>query len=515
MLTFLSRRLVASIIVLLLASYLVYILSANAGDPLAELRVGTAKNQEALIQMRAHQLHLDIPTPLRYFLWLGGILQGFVGHFTLGVNVQGEPVTGQIADAVVVTIQLIVASTILAIVFGILIGITTALRQYSGYDYTVTFLSFLFFSLPSFFIAVILKAYVGIAFNNYLADPHVAWWAYVILPLVSGGIWTGIIGGNARRRWMTFVIATLATLFAVVFVAVTNWLETPTLGAADILLVAIVAGGLAVLITALTTGLENRKSLYTALTTVAVGVALYFPFLAISDSLNLLSLLGLGVVAAAVGLLIGWLYAGYDRWQSARTGAIVAVVTGLVIVANRLMRSWHTYVEYVANGRPIATVGAVTPNLDDISTNFWIHSLDTFTHLLLPTISLCLISIASYSRYARANLLDVLNSDYIRTARAKGLNQRTIVMRHAFRNALIPLTTIVAFDIGSLLGGAIITETVFSWSGMGNLFNQALKVVDVNTLMGFFVVTAIAAIVFNFLADLAYSALDPRIRVTA
>jgi len=87
-------------------------------------------------------------------------------------------------------------------------------------------------------------------------------------------------------------------------------------------------------------------------------------------------------------------------------------------------------------------------------------------------------------------------------------------MRHAFRNALIPLTTIVAFDVGGLIGGAIITETVFAWKGMGNLFNTALQQVDVNPMMGFFLVTGAVAIVFNILADLAYSALDPRIRVT-
>ncbi len=94
---------------------------------------------------------------------------------------------------------------------------------------------------------------------------------------------------------------------------------------------------------------------------------------------------------------------------------------------------------------------------------------------MLPTLALMLISLAAYSRYSRANLLDVMNQDYIRTARAKGVNERTVVMRHAFRNALIPLTTIVAFDVGGLIGGAIITETIFGWKGMGVLFNNALK----------------------------------------
>jgi peptide/nickel transport system permease protein len=514
-LTFLSRRLLASIIVLLLASYLVYILSANAGDPLEELRTSTAKNREALIQQRIQQLGLDIPTPLRYFLWLGGILKVFVGHFTLGQTISGTAVTTSVASAAVVTIQLIVASVVLAIVFGILIGITTALRQYSGYDYTVTFLAFLFFSLPSFFIAVVLKAYVGITFNNYLGDPHVSWWAYVFIPLVIGAAAAGVAGGTTKFRWITFVVATVSTLAVVAFVAATNWLVTPTLGAADIVLVAIVATAIALLVTILNTGLQNRKALYSALTAVAVGLVLYFPFLAISNLLNVWTIVLLGLVTIAVGALIGYLYGGFDRRQSMRNGAIVAFTTGIVIVISRFLRSWHDYVQYVANGRPIATVGSGTPNLNDVSTSFWIHGIDTYTHLLLPTISLCLISIAGYSRYMRSNLLDVMNSDYIRTARAKGLNQRTVVMRHAFRNSLIPLTTIVAFDLGSLLGGAVITENVFAWSGMGKLFTDALHRVDVNSLMGYFVVAGVAVVVFNLLADVAYSALDPRIRIAA
>jgi peptide/nickel transport system permease protein len=131
---------------------------------------------------------------------------------------------------------------------------------------------------------------------------------------------------------------------------------------------------------------------------------------------------------------------------------------------------------------------------------------------LLPTISLLLISFAGYTRYSRSGMLEVLNQDYVRTARAKGLPERTVIVRHAFRNMLIPLATLVATDIGALLGGAVITETVFAISGMGALFYSGLQRVDVNPVMGYFLVIAMTAIVFNFLADLAYAALDPRVR---
>ena len=111
-----------------------------------------------------------------------------------------------------------------------------------------------------------------------------------------------------------------------------------------------------------------------------------------------------------------------------------------------------------------------------------------FTHLVLPTITLMLISLAGYTRYSRASMLEVLNQDYIRTARAKGLSERTVVVRHGLRNALIPLATIVAFDIGGILGGAVITESVFEWNGMGRLFIEGLRSLDPNPVMAFFVV---------------------------
>ncbi len=512
MLTFLSRRLIASVLVLLAASYLVYVLSANSGDPLDDLRQSTARNKAELIQQRTALLHLDVPVPLRYFIWLGGVLKVFIGQFDLGRSRDGQSVVTMLNSAVGVTVQLLITATLLAIVFGILIGITTALRQYSGYDYSVTTLSFLFFSLPSFFVAVILKQYVGIGFNNFLATPGFPWWVIVIVALLAGAIWQGVLGGSLRRRLITAAIAGGATAGVMIYITLTNWFNNPSLG---IGMIAVLGVGLAVLVTVLTSGLANRKSLYTGLTVVALGLAVYYPFNLVSDSLTIWSLLGLGVLTVAVGIIVGYLWGGSDRAVSARTGAITAFLVAFLIVVDRLMRSWSNYANSdIINGRPIGTVGAGTPNLSTVTSNFWVESLDNFTHLLLPTVSVMLISLAAYSRYSRASLLDVLNQDYIRTARAKGLSERTVIMRHAFRNALIPITTIVAFDFGGLVGGAIITEIVFAWSGMGKLFNDALKIVDVNPLMGFFLVTGSVAVLFNLLADLSYTALDPRIRVT-
>jgi peptide/nickel transport system permease protein len=139
---------------------------------------------------------------------------------------------------------------------------------------------------------------------------------------------------------------------------------------------------------------------------------------------------------------------------------------------------------------------------------------DTFSHLILPTMALMLISLATYTRYSRSSMLEVLNQDYIRTARSKGLTERTVVIRHGLRNALIPLATVVALDVGALLGGAVITETVFEWDAMGRLFIDGLRGLDPSPVMAFFVVIGVMAIMFNLIADLLYAVLDPRIRIS-
>jgi peptide/nickel transport system permease protein len=127
-------------------------------------------------------------------------------------------------------------------------------------------------------------------------------------------------------------------------------------------------------------------------------------------------------------------------------------------------------------------------------------------------IVLMVASIATYSRYMRASMLEVVNSDYVRTARAKGLNERSVTFKHAFRNALIPLVTLVALNFGTLLGGVIVTETVFSLDGMGLYFVTNLLTNDPYPVMAWLMVTAVMIIIFNLLADIAYGVLDPRVR---
>ena len=132
-------------------------------------------------------------------------------------------------------------------------------------------------------------------------------------------------------------------------------------------------------------------------------------------------------------------------------------------------------------------------------------------HLVLPSVVLAMFTAGRWSRFTRAGVLEVLHQDYIRTARAKGLAERRVVFHHALRNSLIPVVTVVALDLAGLLSGAVVTETVFAWPGMGSLLIQSISNVDYPTLLAILMLSSFAIILSNLLADVLYSLLDPRI----
>lgn len=140
---------------------------------------------------------------------------------------------------------------------------------------------------------------------------------------------------------------------------------------------------------------------------------------------------------------------------------------------------------------------------------------DRLGHLVLPTISLAALSYAAWSRFQRASMLDVMSSEYMRFSRAKGLPYRRVLIKHGLRNALIPLTTVVAIGVGAIFGGAVITERVFNWNGMGRYFlEDGIGASDLNVVLGWLIVTAFFVVLFNLIADLLYAVLDPRIRLS-
>ncbi len=140
---------------------------------------------------------------------------------------------------------------------------------------------------------------------------------------------------------------------------------------------------------------------------------------------------------------------------------------------------------------------------------FW----DTFRHMILPAVALGTIPLSIIARMTRSSLLDVLSLDYVRTARAKGLNERRVVLRHGMRNALIPVVTIIGLSLGSLLGGAVLTETIFNLAGVGRILFDAIQARDYAIVQGFTLIIAAAYVIINLFVDLLYAFLDPRVRL--
>jgi ABC-type dipeptide/oligopeptide/nickel transport system permease component len=323
MLTYIVRRVLYSIPVLIATSFLIFTFVSISGDPLGRLRANPNITAQQFAAIK-HSKNLDRPVVVRYGLWIRDAVTKKFGTTMFG----NRPIWPDLQRVMGHTLQFILSALIISVIFGIAIGVYSALRQYSVFDYTATTLSFVGFATPVFWLALMLQVIV--------VQIYLKW--------------------NIR-------------------VFYTSGLSSPT------------------------------------------GAGHGFHFL-----------------------------------------------------------------------------------------------IDRVQHLALPVIALCVLSIAQYSRYMRASMLEVLNSDYVRTARAKGLLERRVIMKHAFRNALIPLVTVVAIDFGALFAGAIVTETIFTLDGMGFYFINALQASDPYPVMAWLMVVAVMVITFNLIADILYGVFDPRIR---
>jgi len=321
-LTYILRRLLYSLVVLIAASFLVFTMVSAAGDPMSELRLNPLISEETL-QRQAEEKHLNDPIPVRYVYWVKEAVTDRFGT-PLFVN---EPIWDDLKRVIPHTLALVLAAELISLLIGVSIGIYSAIKQYSVFDYAATTFSFLGFAMPVFWLALMLQ------------------------------------------------------------IAVTN-----------------------------------------------------------------------------------------------------------------LFLAWHVRIFY--------TSGLSSP--DPGTGLHWL--LDRAQHLAIPVLVLCVLNMAVYSRFMRASLLEVVNTDYVRTARAKGLTEQRVTMRHAVRNALIPVVTLAALNFGALIGGAIITEQIFQLDGMGNYFIQNLFSQDVYPIMAWLMITAVAIIIFNLIADILYGVLDPRVR---
>ena len=514
MLGFVFRRAAATLMVLLVASFIVYQLTAISGDPLLELRGSRDPDVQYKIQYLSDLLMLDVPPAVRYFYWLGGAAGCLIGQCDLGIAVsRGEiPVTEALAGAIASTVQLIALATILSIIIGIAIGMTTALRQYSGYDYTVTFFAFIFYSLPIFWVAVLLKEFGAIQFNRFLEEPVIPLGAMTLIALLIAGAVTGIIGGGLKTRIQSFLGSILLSVVVMIFLNVTQWLKYPSLGVVGVVLVTLLFAGVVLV---LTLGFGQRRGVLIVGGMALVAAAMWMPgqylFYYVQGLPGIFLMIA---IMTGIGVGVGLIFGGDGRKEISRAAGITGFLSGLVLVVDEALQYWSTYIDLIPlQSGYISTIGAVTPTVKR-QDNLWLNLLDSYAHLILPTAALLIISVAGYTRYARASLLEVMNQDYVRTARAKGLSERVVVVRHAMRNALLPIATIVPVDITALIGGAVITEQVFAWNGMGALFIRGLGAVDVNLVMGYVMIVGLMAVIGNVIADLLYSALDPRIRIS-
>jgi len=507
------RRLGMMLVIVFGASFLAYNLQAFSSDPLSIFGESTEKNKGYLIAKMIRDLQLDVPPPIRYFSWLRGIVGGLWGDFDMGLTRTNLPVIEALGQAIPVTIKLVITSTFLAIILGISVGMITAIRQYSRFDYVITFISFLLFSLPIFWVAVLLKEFMAIQFNDFLANPTIPPLAIVIFSLIFGFIVAGFTGGKKNQFLAILAGAALFASALLIFASATNWFLEPALGIFGVTFLALIN---AVIVIQLISGLDSKKGRTAGFGTALAIAILYYPLQTLmTENSSFLTVVEIFAITIGVGIVIGYFVSSIDRRVYLRIGLFTALMSTGPIILDRFMREFPDYLNSDAiGGRPVPTLGQrndlLTPEQID---NFWISGLDTAVHLVLPTIALTLISFAGYVRFSRGSLLEVLNMDYIRTARAKGLSERTVIVRHGMRNALLPLTTILVNDVAGLLGGAIITEGVFAWQGMGQLFNTALRSYDLNLFMGVFIIGATLTVFANFVSDLLYGVVDPRIRI--
>lgn len=495
------------------SSFFAYNLQAYSSNPLAAFGESTEINKDFLIAKTIRDLQLDVPPPLRYFSWLRGIISGLWGDLDLGLTRSNIPVAEMIGQAIPVTIRLVITATFLAIILGVSVGMITAMRQYSRFDYVMTFFSFLLFSLPIFWVAVLLKEFMAIQFNDFLVDPVIPPQVIIFLSLVFGLIIAGFVGGSRVNFFTVMAGGSVFAASVLTFVSATKWFLEPSLGIFGIFFLALTS---AALVIQLISGLDNRKGVRAGFGTAVAIAILYYPLQALmTANASVLNVLAIFVITVSTGAAIGYFVSPIDRRVYIRIGMFTALLATFPIIVDRFLREFSLYMNSNAvGGRPVPTLGQGNDMLSEEQlASFWVSGLDIALHLVLPTIALTLISFAGYVRFSRGSLLEVLNMDYIRTARAKGLSERTVIVRHGMRNAMLPLTTILVNDFAGLLGGAIITEGVFAWKGMGQVFNDAIRNYDLNLFMGVFMISATLTVLANFVADLLYGVVDPRIRI--
>jgi peptide/nickel transport system permease protein len=389
-----SRRILAMIPILLFVSMAIFgLIQLQPGDFIDELRLANPRMTTADVERLRREYGLDQPWYVQYGKWLARAVR-----LDFGLSRENGYVSA--ADYVFEqrlgnTVTLSTTAFLIALFIGIPIGIFAAVRQYSFLDYVTTFLSFVGFSVPVFWLGIMMLILFGVTFK--------------VFP--TGGMQSE---------------------------GVTQYVESAEKFSA----------------TGQVKKLERQNGQY--------------------------------VLTLAV----------YDQTTQAEVNQDVTLPVDIVpsVVVD----------DYVSEGQALGQKVTFA--------SWWAWLLDRLHHLVLPSIALSIISIAGWTRFMRASLLEVINQDFVRTARAKGLGERIVIYKHALRNALIPIVTLVGLSIPGILNGAVLTETVFNWPGMGTALLDSVVKKDYNVAMVILMMLAIVTLTANLLTDLAYGLVDPRIR---
>ena len=220
------------------------------------------------------------------------------------------------------------------------------------------------------------------------------------------------------------------------------------------------------------------------------------------------SVLG-GALGVAVGVISAVKQYSFTDYSATVTSFVILSIPVFLLAV--LLKVGALQVNNHVGHTLLYYTGEKTPGLTG---SFLSRGVDRFQHFVLPTLSLVLGQIAFYSRYQRSAMLDVLGSDFLRTAQAKGLRRRDALVKHGLRTALIPMATFFAYEFGLLLTGATFTEKIFGWHGMGEWFIDSVTKNDINTVAAVTAFSAVLVLIAGMLADLAYAALDPRVRIS-
>ena len=220
--------------------------------------------------------------------------------------------------------------------------------------------------------------------------------------------------------------------------------------------------------------------------------------------------IGVSIPIFVLGLILAWFFALVLKGTPFALPPSGRLTPGVEVVA--LAQRWHLE---GLTGPPRAFVDFISNmyTLNALLTGQWSLFFDAVKHLILPAVALGTIPLAIIARITRSSLLDVLGLDYIRTARAKGLSNGGVVRRHALPNAMLPVVTIIGIQLGGLLGGAVLTETIFNLSGVGRAVSESILSRDYSVVQGFVLIIAIGYLILNLLVDLSYGFLDPRVRL--